>query len=281
MDTLVVGARGMLGCEMVRLLADRGSEVLGADIDDVDITVPSSVRRLVREHLPRVIINCAAYTSVDRAEQEPELAMAVNGHGPANLAGCAIEAGAILIHFSTDFVFDGRKTTPYRPDDEPNPLNSYGRSKLAGERAVVEAGGSYLIIRSSWLYGRHGPNFVSAVLKRAEDGAPLRVVSDQMGRPTWAANLAAVTLDLLDRRARGIFHATDGGQTTWLGLAQQVLAVRGLDVPIEGVTTGQWGAAAARPAYSALDISATEALLGRAMEPWRSALARYLTGRDS
>ncbi|MHB1193059.1 MAG: dTDP-4-dehydrorhamnose reductase [Longimicrobiales bacterium] len=279
MNFLVTGARGMLGTEVVAALSDRGRPCRGVDLDEVDITDAGAVSELLSAEGPDVLINCAAYTAVDRAEADEHAAALVNATAVGYLAAAARAVGAVLVHFSTDFVFDGRRREPYGPHDVPRPLSAYGRTKLAGEQAVQRSGCEHLIIRTSWLYGAAGPNFVSAILGRARRGEPLRIVSDQVGRPTWARNLAEATLDLVDARARGVFHVTDGGApTSWHDFGCRALQLADLDVPVEPVTGAEWGAPAFRPAYSVLDLTETEDLLGRNMEPWEQALRRYLEG---
>jgi len=279
---LVVGAQGMLGTEIMAALQGRGVLATGVDLHDVDITDQAAVRTLLLGEKPSVVINCAAYTAVDRAEAEEELALRVNGDGPRHLADAAAAVDALLVHFSTDFVFDGDQRTPYRPSAQPNPVSAYGRTKLAGEAAVLGSGCDHLIIRTSWLYGAAGPNFVKAILTRAANREPLRIVNDQTGRPTWAGNLAVNTLSLLDVGARGLLHVTDGGEAaTWLEFGAIALGISGHDVQVTGVTTQDWGAPAARPAYSVLDLTDTEDVLGRPMEPWDIALERFLTTEPS
>jgi len=272
----------MLGTEIMAALQGRGVLATGVDLHDVDITDQAAVRTLLLGEKPSVVINCAAYTAVDRAEAEEELALRVNGDGPRHLADAAAAVDALLVHFSTDFVFDGDQRTPYRPSAQPNPVSAYGRTKLAGEAAVLGSGCDHLIIRTSWLYGAAGPNFVKAILTRAANREPLRIVNDQTGRPTWAGNLAVNTLSLLDVGARGLLHVTDGGEAaTWLEFGAIALGISGHDVQVTGVTTQDWGAPAARPAYSVLDLTDTEDVLGRPMEPWDIALERFLTTEPS
>lgn len=282
MKTLVVGARGMLGTEVMAALSVRGQLCRGVDVDELDITDAGAVERMFGDEEPELVINCAAFTAVDRAEMEEELASSVNGVGPGLLATYARALNASVVHFSTDFVFDGESGRPYAVDDPPRPLSAYGRSKLQGERAVQASGANHLIVRTSWLYGAAGPNFVSAILAKSRRGEPLRIVGDQWGRPTWARNLADVTLSLVDASARGIFHASDGGPaTSWFSFGKKVLELSGGSVPVDEVSGDEWGAPAARPAYSVLDLSPTEALLGRSLEPWDVALARFLETVDS
>ena len=213
---------------------------------------------------------------MDGAESEPELAMRVNRDGTESVAKAAAQAGAGLVYFSTDYVFDGLKVEPYLSSDSPAPVNSYGRSKLAGEYAAADAHPDPLIIRTGWLYGGGGSSFIQAILKRAATGKGLRVVDDQHGRPTWTRNLAEGTLELLDAGAKGVVHFADGGEATWVDLARAALTLSGYEIEVEPVSTEEWGAPAPRPRYSVLDLTATEAVLGCSMMHWREALRRFL-----
>jgi dTDP-4-dehydrorhamnose reductase len=232
------------------------------------------VASALARYAPDVVVNCAAYTGVDQAEEEPDQAFLVNQDGAGIVASGAAAARARLVHVSTDFVFDGRRRRPYRPEDEPGALSVYGRSKLAGERAVQGVDG--FVVRTSWLYAATGRNFVTTVLRRGSDGQPLKVVDDQTGSPTWAHDAATAILDLVEHGVRGVWHVAGAGEATWHQLAAEALRIRGLDVPITPVTSDAWGAAATRPRYSVLDVSATEALLGRRFPHWREALSRCL-----
>jgi dTDP-4-dehydrorhamnose reductase len=208
---------------------------------------------------------------------EPAVAMAVNGDGARNVARAAAACGAATALLSTDYVFDGSSRRPYQPADPPRPLSTYGRSKLAGEEAVQDAGGAWMVVRTSWLYGRSS-GFVPAILRRASRGEPLRIVEDQRGRPTWAPDAAGAILDLVERGARGVWHVAGGGDCTWLELAREAVRLAGFDVPVAPISTSDFGAPAARPAYSVLDLEATERFLGRPMRAWREALRQYLRG---
>ncbi|MDA0330064.1 MAG: dTDP-4-dehydrorhamnose reductase [Gemmatimonadetes bacterium] len=283
MKILVTGARGLLGTEVVSAAHVRGFETIALGRGDLDVCDAGAVADRIGVEAPSWVVHCAAYTAVDRAEDEPEVAMRVNRDGAANVARAGADVGARTVYVSTDYVFDGRKRSPYLPTDPVGPLSEYGRTKLAGELAVFrEAAASSgvrtppLIVRTGWLYGAGGRNFVSAILRRAERGEGLKVVEDQRGRLTWGRNVAEVTLDLMAAGVEGIWHVADGGETTWVDVAHEALRIRGLDVEVEGVTTKQWGAAAPRPAYSVVDLAATEEVVGRSMMDWREALRRFL-----
>jgi len=221
---LVTGAAGMLGRDLTALLAGRGEEFTGLARADLDITDGAAVSAALEKYQPSVVVNCAAWTAVDDAETREDAALRLNGDGPANLAATCARLGAVLIQPSTDYVFDGQATRPYREDDAPGPRGAYGRTKLAGERAVLEAlPDSGYVVRTAWLYGQHGPSFVRTMLRLARAGQPVTVVDDQTGQPTWTADLAAQVVTLVAAGApAGVYHATSSGQTTWFGLAQEV-----------------------------------------------------------
>lgn len=279
---LLIGAHGMLAHAVEHSLARRRLEARALDRDACDITDAPAVRRVFERERPTLVINCAAYTAVDRAEQEEELATRINGEGPGNLANACREHGATLVHYSTDFVFDGRGDRPYQVDDRPDPVSAYGRSKLAGEVAIENSGlDDWLTLRTAWLYGP-GPGrpFPRVILEAARAGKPLKVVNDQHGTPTFTFDLAEVSLDLLDRDARGLFHMTNAGQTTWFGFTQAICETfRVTPTELSPTTAADWATmkpdSAPRPAYSVLDLSRTEALLGRPMRPWKDGLRDY------
>jgi len=279
MKVLVTGAGGLLGSTLVTEARRRGHDVVAFDRAGLDVRDADSVATAVSAAAPDVVINCAAYTAVDRAESEPDLARRINRDGALNVASACAYVGALPVYVSTDYVFDGAVHTPYRPDAPPSPLGVYGLTKLEGECATAEAASENLIVRTSWLYG--GQNgFVPAILRRAEAGEPLRVVSDQEGRPTWAPHATAALLDLVERGARGTHHVAGGGTCSWLELARAAVSRAGLRVAIQPVTTKEFGAPAPRPPYSVLDLTSTEALLGRAMPDWREGMVGFLENRD-
>lgn len=277
---LIVGAKGLLGTPATALLQQRpDAEVLAVDIDELDITDAQQVAAAVDRFGPTLVVNCAAYTNVDKCETEEALATRVNGDGPGHLARAAAGCGAGFIHISTDYVFDGTATSPYRPDDPPAPpdrLSAYGRSKLAGERAVQSNHPSPLIVRTAWLYGPDGPGFPATILRLARERPELRVVDDQRGAPTYAPDLARALVNLADARATGIVHVTNRGECTWYDFAREILRQAGLDTPVVPVTTAEFPRPAKRPAYSVLDLSRYEALTAATMPPWQDALARFV-----
>ena len=278
---LVIGARGMLGREVMRSAPDAGDGeggivVTGADIDEVDITDAESVKRLLGETAPDVIINCAAYTSVDGCETERDAAFAVNGAGAGNLAEAAAGRGARLIHVSTDFVFDGERDDPYDEEDEPHPVNAYGESKLEGERRIREIGGDHAVLRTAWLYGRHGSNFVDTIRRLAAERSELSVVADQIGGPTWAADLAETLWLAAFHPMKGVYHAVNSGSCSRFEWAREIVRLAGLDCVVEATTSESFPLPARRPACSILNTEKLFAATGHRMRSWRAALAEYL-----
>ncbi|BDV43798.1 NAD(P)-dependent oxidoreductase [Geotalea uraniireducens] len=272
---LVVGAKGMLGQDLLRVLP---GEVRGVDVDEIDITLPASVRRVLFTVRPRVIINCAAYTDVDGCETNEALAMRVNGEGVGHLAAASREIGATLVQLSTDYVFDGRKGGAYQEDDPVNPLSVYGRSKLLGEELARE-NPEHLIVRTQWLYGLGGRNFVETMLALAVEKRELRVVNDQIGSPTWTVDLALAISTLLDCGCRGTYHATNAGSCSWLSFAEAIFTAAGVSVQLRPQTTAELGRPAPRPAFSALDNCRLVHDTGLELERWDEALRTYLEKR--
>jgi dTDP-4-dehydrorhamnose reductase len=271
---LVVGATGMLGRAFQALLARERLTATAIDVPEIDLTDPASVSRSLVPGV-RTVINCAAFTDVDGAEQREELAHAINAQGVALLAERCRELGATLVHYSTDYVFAGRADRPYRIDEARAPLGAYGRSKAAGEELLQQSGCRHLLIRTSWLYAPWGKNFVLTIRGLALSRDVLTVVSDQVGRPTSAEYLAERTLALLRADAAGTFHVTDGGQCSWFEFARAIAQQSGAHCRVEPCTTAEFPRPAPRPAYSVLDLSGTEALIGPS-RPWQDNLARVL-----
>ena len=269
---LVVGANGMLGRDMMALIGDAAR---GVDIDDIDITSLESTERIIRTLKPEIVINCAAYTDVDGCETNVERAMQVNGEGVAHLAMSSREIGARLVHVSTDYVFDGGKGSPYVEDDAPCPLGVYGESKLAGEMNAA-FNPDHLVVRTQWLYGLHGRNFVETMLRLAIEKDELSVVDDQIGSPTWTVDLAHAILALLKTGHRGIYHAANSGFCSWNEFAKAIFEESGLPVKVNGMTTEELNRPARRPLYSTLDCSKLEQDAGFRAQAWRSALHTYL-----
>jgi dTDP-4-dehydrorhamnose reductase len=279
---VVTGAGGLLGAPLCRLLAARPDvRLVGLPHEQLDITDEPFLHARLAEMRPDLIINCAAYTKVDDCEQNETLAMRVNAVAAGVVADAARRIGARIVHLSTDYVFSGDKSTPYTENDPPGPndaLSAYGRSKLEGEQRVMTAGGDWLIVRTSWLFGAGRPNFVATILDLARSRPEIRVVNDQHGRPTYAPDLAAAILDLLDRGAGGLVHVANRDACTWHEFACEIVRQAGLNTPIHPCTTADFPRPARRPANSVLDTGLFERITGRPLRPWRDALTAFLRG---
>lgn len=273
-NVLVIGADGMLGTAWLRLLAAQGVAHDARIFPAFDITSAAHVDALPLD-ASTVVVNCAAWTDVDAAELHEHDATLVNGVAVGRLAQRCAATGAMLVHYSTDYVFDGEASTPYLVDEIQRPLAAYGRSKAAGERALWAHGPRSLIVRTSWLYAPWGKNFVRTIAKLAREKSELKVVHDQRGRPTSAEPLAAATWQLVQRDTTGIVHVTDGDECTWFELASAIAAAVAPSCVVHPCTTAEFPRPARRPAYSVLDLSRTEALLG-ATPSWRERLADVL-----
>lgn len=278
---LVPGKTGQTGWELRTTLAPLGT-VVALDRGEMDLASPDSIRRAIRDTKPEIIVNAAAYTAVDKAESEPDLAMQVNGIAPGVMAEEAKRLGALLVHYSTDYVFDGTKMRPYVEDDPPNPLSQYGRSKLAGERAIASSGAAHLIFRTSWVYAARGHNFLRTILRLARERTELRIVDDQVGAPTSARFIAEATAQVLRQvgdghmaiaEHAGIYNLTGTGAVSWCGFASAVLAEAkaqlGMTPPnLIPITTAEYPLPARRPPNSRLDNSKLAATFGLTPPPW-------------
>lgn len=281
---LIIGSNGMLARELMERLKKDGIPTIGLDLPQIDITKPQDVYTKIAAASPNLVINCAAYTDVDRAEVEPDKAFAVNRDGAASLAGSCRSLSVPLIHISTDYVFDGKIKRAYREDDPTGALNTYGRSKWEGEESVRHTLNQHLIVRTSWLYGKHGRNFVKTILKLTTEKEELRVIDDQHGSPTWAGDLADALITLSskvltcpDETAWGTYHFCNDGVTTWYGFAEAILEETRytLDLktcPVLPITTAEYPTLARRPAWSQLDCSKIERFFHIKPRPWRMAL---------
>jgi dTDP-4-dehydrorhamnose reductase len=280
---LLTGKNGQVGWELERTLGPLG-EVIAFDHSGLDLAKPGEIVARVREVKPDVIVNPAAYTAVDKAESEPELAMAINGTAPGILAEEAKKLGALLVHYSTDYVFDGTKEEPYVETDAPNPLSAYGRSKLAGEQALAASGVDHLIFRTSWVYANRGKNFLLTILRLAREKPELRVVADQFGAPTWARDIATATTLVLARRAAradipsGVYHLTAAGRTSWHGFAQKIVELSGLATPVLPITTADYPTPAKRPTNSGLDNARLARTFGTVHPSWERSVALCVRG---
>ncbi|MBP9961458.1 dTDP-4-dehydrorhamnose reductase [Pseudomonas sp. FFUP_PS_473] len=281
LNTLIIGQHGQVARELQLQLAPLGTlHVLGRDA--LDLAHPEQIRQQVRTLAPDLIINAAAHTAVDQAEVEQALAFAVNAHAPGVLAEEAARLGIPLIHYSTDYVFDGRKATPYNEDDTPNPLSVYGRSKLAGEQAIRDVAGQHLILRTSWVYSQHGRNFLLTMQRLLQEKPELRVVADQIGAPTWAATIARSTRALIEHwqagqaGAWGTYHLTAQGETSWFGFAQAIAAhlqAQGKHCArLVPIPTCEYPTPAQRPLNSRLDCSRLQQQWQVSQPDWQQAL---------
>jgi dTDP-4-dehydrorhamnose reductase len=287
---LILGKSGQLGGELARVFAAFG-EVVTVGRESVDLADAAQLRAVVRAAAPDVILNAAAYTAVDRAETESDLALAINAHAPRILAEEARHRNALLVHYSTDYVFDGKKSEPWTESDKPLPLNIYGASKLAGEQAIQQVGGNYLIFRTSWVYGPHGKNFLFTMLRLARERSTLSIVDDQFGAPTTSIELARATRDVLAgllagrfgslQECSGIYHMTCAGSTSWFGFAEGIFArastLLGLKTPeLIRIATKDYPTPATRPHNSALSNAKLHARFGVQLAPWESALQEVM-----
>ena len=277
---LLTGADGQVGFELKQILSASG-EIVATDRRTLDLADPDAIVAVVRSVKPSLIVNAGAYTAVDRAESEPELARAINARAPGILAEEAKRASAVLVHYSTDYVFDGQRTTPY-PEDAPTaPLNVYGRTKLEGEQAIAASGARAIVLRTSWVYGLHGKNFLLTMRKVAAERDELRVVSDQIGVPNWSRSLAAATarivgagLPALAERS-GVYHLSCAGQASWYEFARAILG-NGPEPRITSISTAEYPTPARRPAYGVLATARFESTFGFALPHWRESLAECL-----
>ncbi len=278
MKILITGASGQLGRAAAALAGARGWEVLATGRAELDITRLEQVSRYLASRRPEVVLNAAAATRVDDLEAAPDLAIRVNALGPRNLATACRRLGLTLIHISTDYVFDGAKAGPYVEWDQPRPVSVYGLSKLLGEQWVREQCGDHFIVRTAWLYGVPGPNFVEAILARARslpEGAELKVVNDQRGTPTSAGALAAQVLALAETRAYGTYHATCQGEATWYDFAREILARAGIGANLTPCTTEEFPRPAPRPRNSLLDNRMLQILGLDLMPDWQTAFGEF------
>lgn len=287
---LLVGKNGQVGWELQRTLATL-SEVVAVNRQEMDLANPDSIRSAIRTVRPDLIVNAAAYTAVDKAESEPELAMAINGVAPGIMAEEAKQLGVAMIHYSTDYVFDGTQASPYDEEDTPNPLSVYGKTKLAGEQAIQTAGIPYLIFRTSWVYSTRGQNFLRTILRLAKEREELKVVDDQIGAPTWSRMIAEATSQVLAQiltpidhhplriaEVSGLYHLTSAGQTSWHGFAREILDHSGMasikPLPrLLAIPSSEYPLPAPRPCNSRLSNKKMQQVFGLSLPAWDAALA--------
>jgi len=276
MKILIIGSRGMLGTDLLRLCSEY-HEVKGVDIEEVDITDPQSVREGILSWAPTVVINAAAYTDVDGSESNPGAAFKVNADGAAYVARACRECSAMLFHVSTDYVFDGSSPIPYREEDSACPLGVYGRSKWEGEKRALEELPWVCIVRTAWLYGKAGKNFVKAILRQTEEKREIKIVSDQKGSPTYTKDLAEALLVMIERGLHGIYHVTNSGFCSWYDFAKRILEITGKPhITVKPITTAELDRPARRPDYSVMDCSKLMRDTGLTLRHWAVALEEYL-----
>ncbi|MEW5769033.1 MAG: dTDP-4-dehydrorhamnose reductase [Pseudomonadota bacterium] len=284
MNILLTGANGQVGWELRRSLAPLG-RVVAVDSREMDLADPAAIRRVVGEVRPALIVNPAAYTAVDKAEGEAARARAVNAEAPALLAELAVQGGALLVHYSTDYVFDGGGAQAWREDDAKGPLNVYGATKLAGEEAIAASGCRHLIFRTSWVYGARGANFLITMRRLMRERPELKIVDDQIGAPTWCRGLADATAQVLAQVASpargadkpepwGVYHMSNGGETSWHGFAQAILDLEGMETPprLLPIPSSDYPTPARRPLNSRLDNGKLARVFGVRLPEWRDAL---------
>jgi dTDP-4-dehydrorhamnose reductase len=273
---LIAGGLGLLGTEIARVF-EGSAGIRTTDREEWDVTDPEACRREVDAFRPDVVIHCAGYTAVDRAESEAEKARLLNVEGTRNVARACRGRGALMVTFGTDYIFDGASPRPYREEDPANPLSVYGKSKWAAERALREEGGDHLLVRTQWLFGPAGRNFIRTILEKARRGETLRVASDQVGCPTFSRDLAGAVRNLLGARARGTVHFSSEGETSWFGLARYVLERCGLPAALlSQARTRDLPYPAPRPAYGVLSKEKYRAITGVSPRPWEEAVGEYL-----
>ncbi|HWC74392.1 MAG TPA: dTDP-4-dehydrorhamnose reductase [Gemmatimonadales bacterium] len=276
MRVMILGAGGMLGRDLVSS-APPDCEIVALTREQLDITDQQRVKETIVHTAPNTIINAAGYTAVDKAEADRAGAFRVNAEAVGLIGQAAAAVGATVVHFSTDYVFDGDTTRPYVEEDIPKPINAYGASKLAGEIALAECGIDHVIVRTSWLFGRNGRSFPRTMWERAMAGRSTRVVNDQYGRPTYTVDLAATTWELLRSNERGVFHVANAGHTTWFDVGAFVFRFAGVEKLVSACSTADYPTAARRPKFSVLDTTRADTLLGKSLSSWQTALQRFLT----
>ena len=266
---LVTGAKGMLGKDLCPILEDSGYEVIETDIDTMDITDIFSVKTNLEKFKPDIVIHCAAYTNVDGAEADIDTAGKINVKGTENLAKICSKYDVPILYISTDYVFNGEKNEPYTPDDEPDPLNIYGITKLKGEQVIKKYCKKYYIIRTSWLYGIHGKNFVETMINLAKTKKEIKVVDDQIGCPTWTVELANAIIRLIEDYEYGTYHACGSGSTSWYGFAKKIFELENIEIDLQPCRTDDFPRPAKRPKYSVMDN-------GKLCRSWEISLKEYL-----
>ena len=277
MKVLVTGITGQLGFDVMAELQRRNIETIGTARKDFDLTDEIGVEKFIKSHKPNAVIHCAAYTAVDKAEDEPELAMKVNGRATGIIAKTCKEIDAKMIYISTDYVFPGTGDAPYEVDDPKNPPNAYGRSKLVGEEAVIKCLDKYFIVRISWVFGVNGKNFVKTMLKLSETKERLTIVNDQIGSPTYTADLAPLLVDMVQTDKYGIYHATNEGFCSWAEFAAEIFRQAGVKTEVVPIASSEYPTKAVRPLNSRLSKQKLDSAGFKRLPSWQDAVTRYLT----
>lgn len=276
MKVLVTGANGQLGYDVVKELQKQNIECCGATRQDFDIVDFNATEKFITNYKPDVVIHCAAYTSVDKAEDEQGLCYLVNASATENIAGICKKINAKMLYISTDYVFDGTKNGFYEVDDKPNPINVYGKTKLLGEQAVQKILDKYFIVRISWVFGEHGNNFVKTMLRLGKERKEISVVADQYGSPTYTVDLAPLLIEMIQTEKYGIYHATNEGVCTWTELAEEIFTIAGMDVKVNHITTAEYPTRAKRPMNSRLSKKSLSINGFRVLTNWQSAVKKYI-----
>lgn len=277
MNILVTGAKGMLGCDVVEQLKQRGHQVTGVDVEEMDITDALCVQKVMEEIRPDGVIHCAAYTAVDAAEEHPDLCRRINVAGTENIAANCKRLNCKLVFLSTDYVFDGNGNRPWEPEDEPEPLNVYGQSKYEGEQLIRKYLEKYYIVRISWVFGKNGKNFVQTMLRLGREKGAVKVVNDQIGSPTYTRDLARLLIDMAEKEEYGIYHATNLGVCSWYQFACEIFRQAGMEqVQVTPVSSREFPAKARRPYNSMMNKARLEERGFQQLPSWQDALGRYL-----
>ena len=276
MKVLVTGVGGQLGYDVIRELEKRNIDCIGSDIADFDITDYDATYKFITCYRPEAVIHCSAYTAVDKAEEERELCYLINVNGTENIAKVCKEINAKMIYISTDYVFDGSKDGFYEVDDEPNPINVYGQTKLAGEKVVQEILDKYFIVRISWVFGINGNNFVKTMLRLGKEFSELNVVADQIGSPTYTADLAFLLVDMVQTEKYGIYHATNEGECSWAEFAEEIFKIAEMDVKVNHIITAEYSTKAKRPLNSCLSKSNLSVFGFVRLPLWKVSVNKYI-----
>lgn len=279
LKVLITGKNGQLGFDFYQLLKGK-EDVVAAGRDDFDVTDLDSANKFIREYMPDIVIHCAAYTKVDDSEKHIDIAYKVNAIGSGNIASICSDIGAIMVYISTDYVFDGEKSMPYNEFDIPNPINVYGKSKLTGENIVKEILDKHYIVRTSWLYGKNGNNFVKTMLRLSKMKDEIKVVNDQHGTPTYTKDLAEGIYFLIKSGAYGIYHMTNSGMTTWYEFARKIFELSGIKTQVMPISSEEYNSPAKRPKYSVLDNFILRHRFDYKLRNWEDAIKEFLIGLD-